>query len=174
LTTNRPYRTRYTREEAIDLMRSEAGRTFDPDIVERFVSIIDKIDQDLSALEARPLSLIGVASAYSDRVIEQSFSLTPATPSEQPLRDIAAAQSEVLSLYEISQALGSTLKLSEVLPIVATKLENIADFTTLVISLAEGNKLRAAHVIGKNADALKGMEMALSEGGAGWVGEHRE
>jgi diguanylate cyclase (GGDEF)-like protein/putative nucleotidyltransferase with HDIG domain len=174
LTTNRPYRTRYTRDEAIDLMRSEGGRSFDPDIVERFVSIVDKIDQDLSALEARPLSLIGVASTYSDRVIEQSFSLTPATPSEKALRDIAAAQREVLSLYEISQTLGSTLKLSEVLPIVATKLENIADFTTLVIYLAESNKLRAAHVIGKNADPLKGMEMALSEGGAGWVGEHRE
>ena len=81
------------------------------------------------------------------------------------LRDIAAAQREVLSLYEISQTLGSTLKLSEILPIVAAKLENIANFTTLVIYLAEGNRLRAAYVIGKNAEALKGREMGVAEGG---------
>ena len=73
----------------------------------------------------------------------------------------------MLSLYEISQTLGSTLKLSEVLPIVATKLENIANFTTLVIYLAEGKRLRAAYAIGKNAEALKGAEMAVGEGGTG-------
>ena len=29
-------------------------------------------------------------------------------------------------------------------------------------------------MIGKNAEALKGMEMAVAEGGAGWVAEHRQ
>ena len=107
-------------------------------------------------------------------MLEPSFAVGARTRTEKALRDISAAQREVLSLYEISQTLGSTLKLSEVLPIVAAKLENIANFTTLVIYLAEGNELRAAHVIGKNAEALKFAEMNIGEGGAGWVAQHRQ
>ena len=103
----------------------------------------------------------------ADGAVEQSFGPGARTPTEKALRDIAAAQREALSLYEISQTLGSTLKLSEILPIVAAKLENIANFTTLVIYLAEGNRMHAAYVTGKNAEALKGLEIAVGEGGAG-------
>ena len=174
LTTNRPHRPRYTRQQALDLMRSEKGRTFDPVVLEVFFSIVDSLEDSLPELSSRPVSLLGVEPINPDRLFEPSFGPAPHTPTEKALRDIASAQREVLSLYEISQTLGSTLKLSEVLPIVATKLEYIANFTTLVIFLAEGNKLRAAYVIGKHAEALKGMEMAVAEGGAGWVAEHRQ
>lgn len=176
LTTNRPHRSRYTRQQALDLMRSEKGRTFDPVVLEVFFSIVDSLEDSLPELSPRPrpVSLLGVEPINTDRLFEPSFGPAPHTPTEKALRDIASAQREVLSLYEISQTLGSTLKLSEVLPIVAAKLEYIANFTTLVIFLAEGNKLRAAYVIGKHAEALKGMEMAVAEGGAGWVAEHRQ
>jgi diguanylate cyclase (GGDEF)-like protein/putative nucleotidyltransferase with HDIG domain len=174
LTTNRPHRARYTREQALEMMRSEDARTFDPSLLEVFFDIVDSLEDNLPALSARPVSLLGVEPLTTDRTLELRFSPVPRTPTEKALRDIAAAQREVLSLYEISQTLGSTLKLSEVLPIVAAKLENIANFTTLVIYMAEGNRLRAAYVIGKNAEALKGMEMTVGEGGAGWVAEHRQ
>jgi diguanylate cyclase (GGDEF)-like protein/putative nucleotidyltransferase with HDIG domain len=174
LTTNRPHRPRFTREQALDVMRGEQGRTFDPKLLEVFFDIIDSLEDRLPALSARPVSLLGVEPISTGRLFEPGFGPAVRTPTEMALRDIAAAQREVLSLYEISQTLGSTLKLSEILPIVAAKLENIANFTTLVIYLAEGNRLRAAYVIGKNADALKGREMGVAEGGAGWVAEHRQ
>ncbi|MEK6324794.1 MAG: HD domain-containing phosphohydrolase [Acidobacteriota bacterium] len=174
LTTNRPHRSRYTREQALEMMRGEDARSFDPPLLEVFFNIIDSLEDNLPALSARPVSLLGVEPIATARLFEPSFSPAPRTPTEKALRDIAAAQREVLSLYEISQTLGSTLKLSEVLPIVAAKLDNIANFTTLVIYMKEGNRLRAAYVIGRNAEALKGMEMPVGEGGAGWVAEHRQ
>src|SRR6185436_16094197 len=174
LTTDRPHRPRYTRGHALDLMRSESGRTFDPVMLAEFLEIVDSLEDTLPALSTRPVSLLGVEHVGTDRLVERRLKLAPRTPTERALRDIAAAQREVLSLYEISQTLGSTLKLSEVLPIVAAKLESIANFTTLVIYMKEGNQLRAAYVIGKNAEALKGVEMPLGEGGAGWVAEHRQ
>jgi diguanylate cyclase (GGDEF)-like protein/putative nucleotidyltransferase with HDIG domain len=174
LTTDRPHRPRFTREQALDVMRGEQGRTFDPKLLEVFFDIIDSLEDRLPSLNARPVSLLGVEPISTDRLFEPGFGPALRTPTEMALRDIAAAQREVLSLYEISQTLGSTLKLSEILPIVAAKLENIANFTTLVIYLAEGNRLRAAYVIGKNAEALKGWEMGVAEGGAGWVAEHRQ
>ena len=174
LTTNRPHRPRFTREQALEVMRGEMGRTFDPKLLEVFFDIIDSLEDWLPAPDARPVSLLGIEPISTDRLFEPGFGPVLRTPTEMALRDIAAAQREVLSLYEIAQTLGSTLKLSEILPIVAAKLENIANFTTLVIYLAEGNRLRAAYVIGKNAEALKGWEMGVAEGGAGWVAEHRQ
>jgi diguanylate cyclase (GGDEF)-like protein/putative nucleotidyltransferase with HDIG domain len=173
LTTNRPHRQRYQRQQALELMRGEAGRTFDPALLEVFLDNIDEFEDYLPDLSASAVSLLGVEPRTTGR-LEPGFALAPRTPNEKALRDIAAAQREVLSLYEISQTLGSTLKLSEVLPIVAAKLENIANFTTLVIFLADGKLLRAAYAIGKNAEALKGVEITVGEGGVGWVAEHRQ
>jgi diguanylate cyclase (GGDEF)-like protein/putative nucleotidyltransferase with HDIG domain len=174
LTTNRPHRPRYIREEALQLMRAEQGRTFDPVLLETFFEIVGTLEKTTPQVSARAVSLFGVEPVTKDRIFERGFGLAARTPTEKALRDIAAAQREVLSLYEISQTLGSTLKLSEVLPIVAAKLENVANFTTLVIYLTEGDRVRVAYVIGKNAEALKGVEMPLAEGGAGWVAEHRQ
>src|SRR5581483_3500585 len=61
-----------------------------------------------------------------------------------------------------------------VLPVVAAKLERIANFTTQVIYLTEGDSLHVAYATGKNAETLKGWQMAMGEGGAGWVAEHRQ
>jgi diguanylate cyclase (GGDEF)-like protein/putative nucleotidyltransferase with HDIG domain len=176
LTTNRPHRPRFTRDAALQLMRSEIGRTFDPAVLQMFLDNIETLD--VQAPSVSGLQQIATCDfdehAVTGNWSEQKIAQAARTPTEKALRDIASAQREALSLYEISQTLGATLKLSEILPIVAAKLENIANFTTLVIYLSEGTRLVAAHVTGKNADALKGIEIALGEGGAGWVAEHRQ
>jgi diguanylate cyclase (GGDEF)-like protein/putative nucleotidyltransferase with HDIG domain len=174
LTTSRPYRPRFTRDQALELMRREATHTFDPVVLVKFFEVIDSIEENMPAVNPPAVSIPGIETEHTDRFIEPSFAIGPRTRTEKALRDIASAQREVLSLYEISQTLGSTLKLSEVLPIVAAKLENIANFTTLVIYLAEGKRLRAAYAIGKNAGPLKGCEIYVGEGGTGWVAEHRQ
>jgi diguanylate cyclase (GGDEF)-like protein/putative nucleotidyltransferase with HDIG domain len=174
LTSSRPYRPPFTRQQAIDLMRPEAGRTFDPVILSKFLDVIDQIELNLPPLACRPTSLVGVEAVSTGVLVEQHFALGAKTRTEKALRNISSAQQEVLSLYEISHTLGSTLKLSEVLPIIASKLENIANFTTLVIYLADVNRLRAAYALGKNAELLKNAEMVFGEGGTGWVAEHRQ
>jgi diguanylate cyclase (GGDEF)-like protein/putative nucleotidyltransferase with HDIG domain len=174
LTTNRPHRPRFSQEEALELMQGEVGRTFDPAILEIFLAKVYELDKQVPTVSARPVLLAGVEPVAAEAAPEQSFGLAARPPTEKALRDIASAQREALSLYEISQTLGSTLKLSEILPIVAAKLENVANFTTLVIYLADGNRMHAAQVTGKNAAALRGVEIAVGEGGAGWVAEHRQ
>lgn len=174
LTTNRPYRPGYTRADALNIMRGERGRTFDPTILDQFFAIIDGLEVEAPLPAARPVSLIDVEPLTTGRLLEDGLGFAPRTRAEKALRDITAAQREVLSLYEIAQTLGSTLKLSEVLPVVAAKLEHIANFTTQVIYLSEASCLRVAYAIGKNADTLKGWEMAIGEGGAGWVAEQRK
>jgi diguanylate cyclase (GGDEF)-like protein/putative nucleotidyltransferase with HDIG domain len=178
LTHSRPQRPGYKPAQAIEMMRRESGQTFDPVLLEKFFDILPLIvgDEPLSPLSEPQHSpyptLLDIESrepvAVADRI-----SITRKSPAEQALRNITAAHKEVLSLYEISRTLGSALSLSEVLAIIAAKLEHIADFSTLVIYLFETGSLRAAHVSGKNADRIKGIDFKAGEGHAGWVAEHR-
>jgi HD-GYP domain-containing protein (c-di-GMP phosphodiesterase class II) len=46
LTTDRPYRPAYNREKAVDILRSDAGKVFDPVIVETFIRILPAIKED--------------------------------------------------------------------------------------------------------------------------------
>ena len=157
--------------------RSDArqqGRTFDPGLLEVFFDIIDSLEDTLPVLTAPPVSLLGVEPISTDRLFEPGFGSRAEERRTKRRCATLLRPTRMLSLYEISQTLGSTLKLSEVLPIVAAKLEHIANFTTLVIYLAEGNKLRAAYVIGKNAEALKACEMAVAGVGGVWLAEHRQ
>lgn len=45
LTTDRPYKEAWTVEQALDLLKSESGKSFDPTLVEIFVNNLDQINQ---------------------------------------------------------------------------------------------------------------------------------
>src|ERR1044071_3729917 len=49
LTTDRPHRSRYSFEEALELMRGESGRTFDAALLDVFLEIIDSLEDALPA-----------------------------------------------------------------------------------------------------------------------------
>jgi diguanylate cyclase (GGDEF)-like protein/putative nucleotidyltransferase with HDIG domain len=177
LTHSRPQRPGYKPAQAIEMMRRESGQTFDPVLLEKFFDILPLIvgDEQLSVLSEPHHSAYHTFLDIDSReaVTAAGVSIDHKSPAEQALRNITAAQKEVLSLYEISRTLGSALSLSEVLAIIATKLEHVADFSTLVIYLLEAGSLKAAHVSGKNADRIKGLDIKMGEGHAGWVAEHR-
>ena len=175
LTHSRPHRPRYKRAQALELMRRESGRTFDPLLLEKFMEIVGTLDASVAGFDYNKQH--GESSTFNlDSSIEmiEGISIADRSPAERALRGITAAQREVLSLYEISQTLGSALRLSEVLAIIGAKIEKIANFTTLILYLSEGGKLRAEHVIGKNSDLIKGSEVKMGEGDAGWVADSRQ
>jgi len=45
MTSDRPYRPAHRSQEAIDYVRSQSGRHFDPHTVEAFLAIIDRIEE---------------------------------------------------------------------------------------------------------------------------------
>lgn len=42
MTADRPYRKAFTLEEAVDKLRRNAGRQFDPELAERFIDLVEK------------------------------------------------------------------------------------------------------------------------------------
>ena len=47
VTSDRPYRAAWTQEQAFEFIRSESGKHFDPNVVEKFIHLIDQKNQHL-------------------------------------------------------------------------------------------------------------------------------
>ena len=57
LTTDRPYRRGYTRDHALELMRQDEGRVFDPNILAHFELVVRMLpDQRVSSDRSRPIT----------------------------------------------------------------------------------------------------------------------
>jgi diguanylate cyclase (GGDEF)-like protein/putative nucleotidyltransferase with HDIG domain len=91
------------------------------------------------------------------------------------LSTISSAHREVYALYEIAQTLGSSLRLSEVLDLVATKIGQLVPYRTCVIYLLEddGESLSARFVSGANHERLRGRSLRVGEGITGWAASQR-
>ncbi len=89
--------------------------------------------------------------------------------------DIHAAQREVYALYEIAQTLGSSVRLTEVLDLVVSKIAQLVPYRTCIVWMAQsaGEELTARFVSGANAAALRGRRMRIGAGITGWAAEHR-
>ncbi len=91
------------------------------------------------------------------------------------LSSISSAHREVYALYEIAQTLGSSLRLSEVLDLVATKIGRLVPYRTCVIYLLEDDReaLSARFVSGANVEHLRGRALRVGEGITGWAASQR-
>jgi diguanylate cyclase (GGDEF)-like protein len=84
---------------------------------------------------------------------------------------ISEPQQEIFTLFEIFQNIGNSLSKTDTLTILASKLEKIVPFTTLVIYLVDdgSGELRPAHVGGVHKDSFADLQIEIGTRLAGWV-----
>ena len=133
LQADRPYRPARSETEAIGVLQEFAGTAFDPALVDLLIARLGT---------SAPTVVV------------------PADPSEwvetEPhgLRDIAGAHREEQTLYEIAQALGSSLGVAEAMALIQEKVSRLVPFTTCALFLGDdeqGFVCRYAHGPGTEA-----------------------
>jgi diguanylate cyclase (GGDEF)-like protein/putative nucleotidyltransferase with HDIG domain len=132
LQTERPYRPARTQREAVAVLREFAGRSFDPSLVDLLIARLDI---------AVPREANADAASWPE-------------PEPLALRDIAGAHREEQTLYEIAQALGSSLDVTEAMALIQDKVSRLVQFTTCALFLGdddEGFVCRYAHGPGTEA-----------------------
>lgn len=76
------------------------------------------------------------------------------------------------ALAETAQAVSSTLKLDEVLHLVAENARGLLGVETASIALVKGQTIFFEEAAGRMAERLKGIHINLGDGIAGWVAQH--
>ena len=132
LQTDRPYRPGRSAAVAAGVLREYAGTAFDPELVD---------------LLMRHLK---IAAALPDAIGEGGRPLDE----QLALQDIAGAHREEQTLYEIAQALGSSLGVEGAMTLIRDKVSRLVPFTTCALFLGDdqdGYVCRYAHGPGTEA-----------------------
>jgi len=133
LQADRPYRPARTQAEAIAVLREYAGTAFDPKLADMLIAHIE-------ASSEATVPVVAESGWTQDEPLA--------------LQDIAGAHREEQTLYEIAQALGSSLGVAEAMALIQDKVNRLVPFTTCALFLGDdeqGYVCRYAHGPGTEA-----------------------
>lgn len=167
---DRPFRRGLTREEAVALLLRGSGIHYDPRVVELFIKHLPRFEKEINALGLEPQA---IACQDDGRPV---LKLADIPHSKEQLSAMAYdqiknAHREVYALYEIARTFGSSLDIEDTVSILVNKVGHVVPFDTCAVYLHDELKgyATAAHVAGKNADALLNRCVAPGEGVTGFA-----
>lgn len=177
LASNRQYRKALPLDEALAVVRSEAGKSFDPAVVEILARRYLELEQMASAEPgARRLSVdVKVMRGESPDSGFQRESAPAAKEGKGAFTNsIAAARQEVQSLYELTQSIGTSLSLGETLSVVAARIKGLVPYDAIAVYILEADMLIPYYVNGENCKLFSMLRIPLGAGLSGWVAENRK
>ena len=178
LATDRQYRKALPLEEAIGVVRADAGKAFDPRVVEA----LDRRYVQLEAMaREKSASLMKLSTDVKFRNGEApaaGFEGSSRAPVESKPHDflmsIANARQEAHGLFEISQDLGNSLSLDETLSLLAVRLKRLVPYDSFAVYVRREDLLTPAFVTGENFRLFSSLEIPMGQGLSGWVAENRK
>lgn len=157
LQSDRPYRAAVSRDEARKHLQVEAGKQFDPLIVQVFL-------KHLTSFEAK-IEQLGL-SYSSARVID---SLSARSGKNGYVQQIKLANKEVFTLYELAREFGSSVRIEDTLALFTQKIREFVPFETCAIYLVDesGRYADVIHAEGENLELLLAKRIRIGEGATG-------
>lgn len=181
LSSDRQYRRALPQAEAIAFVQKESGLAFDPAVVDVLVQNYQELDRKVKANAGRIKDIASLritrgkpAAGFEQAAPSQSENTTVVGSSPSFLDKIAAARLEVLTLFELTTDLGSSLSLQETLSVLATRLKRLVPFDSLAIYFLRDGKLMPEYVTGENFRLFSSLEIPYGQGLSGWVAERRQ
>jgi len=175
LATDRQYRKALPLDEAVGVILQEAGKAFDPRVVEVLARRYRELEQMARARSVEPLKLQknveirgGEAPAAG---FEASAGGNGAGETPDFLNQIAAARQEAHELFELAHNLGTSLSLDETLSVLSVRLKRIVPYDAMALFLKKEQALEPAFVIGENARLFSSLRIPVGQGLSGWVAE---
>ncbi len=171
LASDRQYRRALTSEQAMRVIKQEAGETYDPEIVAVLERVYPEVEKTIAASPGQHAAKLSthLRIAKGGRAPKAGLSVEVASDTSSALYSIAQARQELQILYELTQALGSSLSVEETVRLLASELQKLIDFDTIAGYLVDDRVLRARFVEGVNARLLSNLQIPMGQGLSGWV-----
>jgi diguanylate cyclase (GGDEF)-like protein/putative nucleotidyltransferase with HDIG domain len=169
LTSERPSHPALPAEEALEALQAEAGRAFDPRLVDLFVERLPELD-DEARRQSEPARRLSFAAPGG---VQHATPKADEAP-KRVFQDIALAHREIYALYEIAQAMGTSLGVADTMALISSKLSSLVPFTTCALFLHEEatDTMRCRFATGVDAERLQPLAVKNGQGLVGWVGRN--
>ncbi len=168
VTSERPYHNALSHESAINLLKHEAGRALDRRLVDIFVDLLPELMRKCEALQpATPLLNATASEPAAVAAPEESRALA--------FENIGLAHREIYALYEIAQAMGTSLGVSDTMELISSKLTKIIPWSgcALFLQQPDSSLMRCRYAAGIDAPKLIDATVRVGEGLSGWVARNR-
>ena len=172
LVSDRPYHKAMSVSGALGLLQQEAGRALDPRVVQTFADLYPSFAAEVEASQEPARTL---TREPSNRPEAAPASGLVNDSEKNVFQDIALAHREIYALYEIAQAMGSSLGVSDTMALIASKLSNIVPFSCCALFLynEEADMLRCRFATGAEAETVQQLRIKSGDGLTGWVARNR-
>jgi diguanylate cyclase (GGDEF)-like protein/putative nucleotidyltransferase with HDIG domain len=175
LASDRQYRRALPLDEAMGYVAGLAGKSFDPQVVDILQANYREFE---SLAQSTPLrnhrlskDLIVSRGEAPDAGFEKSAS-TAAAAGHAPADSIAAARQEMRIIVDLALDLSKSLRLEDVLSILAARLKQLVAYDCLAIYVREKSVLKTQFTIGLNSQIFASLEIPVGQGLTGWVVEN--
>jgi diguanylate cyclase (GGDEF)-like protein/putative nucleotidyltransferase with HDIG domain len=174
LMAERPYHKAMSFDAAIGLLQQESGKGLDPTVVEKFISNLPALQAEAATIEEAMMRR-PVPEDSGQPMGRPATGLTPEPTKKNVFDDIALAHREIYALYEIAQAMGTSLGVSDTMALISAKLSNLVPFSCAALFLhdEETETLRCRFATGTDAEIIQQIAVHTGEGLTGWVARNR-
>ena len=185
LVSDRPYRKGMTSQQALSIIHNLSGKQFDPKIVDIF-------EQCHAASELQTEILVNSAFVPLNTELEITGGVAPgagfesgldpatgildggAAQSAQTLVQLATGIQEAQTLFEMGQAMRTTLSPPEVGLLIASRLQRLIAHDVCIIFERVDDTLLPRFVHGDGARTFHAASIPLGQGISGWVAQSRK
>ena len=159
LTSDRPYRPRYTRQQAEQILRERRGVMYDPWVVDGFLGILDQLEQAETSERER----------HGDAASAKT--LMPAQ-----LEVISATQAEEREFNELRRELPRATSLTNAAEVLFRHLRRVIPATTLALYSHKNDsaELTVTAWSGVGSSAAEGLSIPIGDRISGWAFAHKQ
>jgi len=177
LASDRPYRAALPLDEAMDMVRRQSGKSYDPAIV----AILEQKYVELDRLARgtvgdSPLHLNAAAPASpAEGIVNLASRLqaeSKATPKVDILEPIISARQETQLLRALASDLAQSTHLDEVASVIYKCLGQKISFDTLGVYVRREEHLEPIYFLGAHLSLFNKKAFPITEGLSGWVAQH--
>ena len=151
LSSERPYRKAMPLSQAVAHVKSEAGKSFDPRVIDALTRSYGKVER---IMQAEPQAGEGATDDF--------------------LSPIQSARLEGQTLFDLTHELGASLSLDETLSMLALGLQRLCPYDCIAVYIRRGSTLIPEYVSGENFQAFTSLEIPIGEGLSGLVAQTGE
>jgi putative nucleotidyltransferase with HDIG domain len=182
LVSDRPYRKAMLPEEAMAILKKMSGTQFDPAVVAVLEGLYENLEKKAQELDLPGFHRLTTEVEVSRGVapgngFEESPQGTASTPhSEQKeqqllasLDQLEAAQQEAQALFDLSQSMGSSLRLNEVIAVMASRLRRLVPYDACALYILQGESLQMQYLDGDFSKSFNERPVPEGQGISGWV-----
>lgn len=167
--STRPYKSSFAQQDAIELIRSQAGAVYDPRLAELFLANINRLE---SEAENAVQDIPKLSFRKYFEVVDRAIASADGETDNDKLAPSAAG--ELVGLFEFCSGPGKQLGLKEALSVMSGRIKRLLPFDTCVIFLRVNDRLVPAVASGEHASLFENLEIELGKGISGWVAAYKK